>query len=201
MISSNQNPKVIFDNIKDLLNIGAKDRNHTFHTPVFSSNTEINSINSRIIVLRKFNEKNLTLNFNTDYRSPKIKELKKNNESIFVFYDSKLKIQLRIKCITKIHNKDDTTKEVWKQTPLSSRKCYLTQKPPSSVSNIPEDGISDHLKGIDPTQDESEIGYINFSVIENKIKEIDWLYLASSGHRRLKIICDNNKQVFEWIIP
>lgn len=197
----NENPKAIFNNIKELLSIGAKDRNHSFHIPVFSSNSDNYSINSRVVVLRNFNKDNLTLNFHTDYRSPKIIDLKKNNQSNFVFYDSKIKIQLRIKTITKIHYDDDETKKAWKQTRLFSRKCYLTEKAPSSLTNIAEDGIPKYLKGIDPTQDESEIGYENFTVIENIIQEIDWLYLAASGHKRLKISFKKNKPIFEWMIP
>ena len=197
----NENPKVIFDNIKKLLTIGVKDRNHAFHTPVFSSNTSNNSVNSRVVVLRKFHQENLILYFHTDYRSPKIIDLKKNNETIFVFYDLKLKTQIRIKTISKIHYLDDIMKEAWKLTRLFSRKCYLTQKIPSSITTIAEDGIPKYLKGIDPTQDESEIGYANFSVIENIIQDIDWLYLESSGHRRLKITFKKNKPIFEWIIP
>ena len=75
--------------------------------------------------------------------------------------------------------------------------------PKSSQLNksITEDGIPKHLKGIDPSQDESEMCYINFSVIENFIQDIDWLHLVSSGCRRLKITFKNNKLIFEWIIP
>ena len=59
-----ENPKVIFDNIKELLTNGVKDRKHSFHTPVFSTNSSDNSNSSRIVVIRKFNEDSLTLNFN-----------------------------------------------------------------------------------------------------------------------------------------
>ena len=195
-----KNPKEILNNIKQLLSIGAQDRKHAFHTPIFSNNSDNNSINSRVVVLRKFNEENFTLSFNTDYRSPKIIDLKKNNLSNFVFYDSKIKVQLRIKTITTVHHNNDVTKEAWEQTRLFSRKCYLTQKAPSSITAIPEDGISKHLKGIDPLLTESEQGYKNFTVIKNLIQEIDWLYLASSGHRRLKISL-KNKTKFDWLIP
>jgi len=200
MYQFDKNPKEILDNIKQLLSIGAQDRNHAFHTPIFSNNADNKSINSRVVVLRKFNEQDLKLSFNTDYRSPKIIDLKKNNVSNFVFYDSKIKIQLRIKTITSIHHNDNVAKEEWRQTRLFSRKCYLTQKAPGSITAIPEDGISRHLKRIDPLQPESEMGYKNFTVITNLIQEIDWLYLASSGHRRLKISL-NNKTKFDWIIP
>ena len=72
-----ENPNKIFNNIKELLTIGVKDRKHAFHTPVFSNQKINEQVNSRIIVLRKFHEKNMTLIFNTDYRSPKITEIKK----------------------------------------------------------------------------------------------------------------------------
>jgi len=201
MSLTDENPKAIFDNIKELLTIGAKDRHHTFHTPVFSNNTQKNLSDSRIIVLRKFDKDTLKLNFHTDYRSPKIIDLKKNNHTSFVFYDFKLKIQLRIKTHSIINNNNDVSKNSWEQTRLSNRKCYLTEKAPSSITSLAEDGIPIYLKGIDPSKDESEKGYNNFTVIENEIQNIDWLYLAYSGHKRLKINFKNSEPTFTWMIP
>ena len=197
----NENPKSIFDNIKELLKLAITDRHHVFHIPVFSNKNQNNSIDSRIVVLRKFNESNLKLNFHTDVRSLKIVNLKKDNNSSFLFYDFKLKIQLRIITLSIINNKNDVTKNAWDLSRLSSRKCYLTEKAPSSITALPEDGIPKHLKGIDPSQEESEKGYDNFAVVENKIQNIDWLYLTSSGHRRLNIVFKNSEPVFKWIIP
>ena len=197
----NENPKSIFINIKELLKLAVTDRHHTFHTPVFSNKNQNNSIDSRVVVLRKFNENNLKLNFHTDFRSPKIINITKDNNSTFVFYDFKLKIQLRINTNSIINNKNNISKNAWELSPLSSRKCYLTEKAPSSITKLPEDGIPKHLRGINPSQEESEKGYDNFTVIENKIQNIDWLYLAFSGHRRLNIDLKNSEPVFEWIIP
>ena len=87
----NENPKLIFDNIKELLVLGVKDRSHPFHTPIFTSNNIENIPNSRIVVLRNFDDINLIINFHTDFRSPKIKEIQYNNNTCFVFYDPKLK--------------------------------------------------------------------------------------------------------------
>ncbi|SVD55607.1 uncharacterized protein METZ01_LOCUS408461, partial [marine metagenome] len=53
------------------------------------------------------------------------------------------------------------TKNAWDLSRLSSRKCYLTEKAPSSITTLPEDGIPKHLKGINPSQEESEKGYDN----------------------------------------
>ena len=58
-----------------------------------------------------------------------------------------------------------------------------------------------HLRGVNPSKDESEKGYENFAVIENIIINIDWLYLDFSGHRRLNINLINKDTLFEWIIP
>ena len=84
---------------------------------------------------------------------------------------------------------------------MSSRKCYLSKKAPSSNTNLPEDGIADSLTGIDPDKEESELGFKNFAVISNKIKSIDWLYLSSLGHKRLRIEINEKKTKYQWLIP
>jgi len=198
---SKENTNEIFENIKKNLIRGVKDRKHTFHTPVFCNIDDKKAIEARVVVLREFDSPNMVLNFHTDFRSPKIASLMKNNNSLFVFYDQKLKVQLRIKTISSINNQNIITKKMWERTKLVSRKCYLTQKPPSSITSLPEDGIDDNLKGKEPTLEESEKGYNNFTVVQNKIHQIDWLYLAASGHRRLKIILKDSISSFYWIIP
>ncbi len=197
----NENPKLILENINELLIIGALDRKHAFHTPIFSNLDQKNTVKSRIVVLRKFDPNSLKLNFHTDIRSPKIKELKQNNNSYFVFYDAKIKIQLRIKTNSIINYQNDLTKKTWQKTSLSSRKCYLTKKNPSAKANFPEDGIPKKFTGTDPSKLESEKGYNNFTIIENIIINIDWLHLASSGHRRLNISFNKEEPKFDWLIP
>ena len=198
---SKENTSEIYEDIKKNLARGVKDRKHAFHTPVFCNTSETDAIESRVVVLRKFDPKKMILNFHTDFRSPKVKDLRINNKSLFVFYDHKLKIQMRIKVISIINNQNKTSKEMWDKTRLFSRKCYLTSKDPSSPTSKPEDGIPNHLVGREPEYEESELGYQNFTVIENKINEIDWLYLEVSGHRRLKLIFKNLEPEFQWIIP
>ena len=128
MLINNENFQSILENINELLRLGVKNRNHSFHTPVFSTYNQNNFISSRVVVLRKYSFNSLILGFHTDIRSPKISELKKNKNSYFVFYDYKLKIQLRIRTISVIHNKNKLTKDAWNATSLQSRKCYLSKK-------------------------------------------------------------------------
>ena len=91
---SKENTNEIFEDIKRNLSRGVKDRKHDFHTPVFSNINNQNSIESRVVVLRDFDVENMILNFHTDFRSPKVEDLAKNENSLFVFYDYKLKVQL-----------------------------------------------------------------------------------------------------------
>ncbi len=199
--SSKENTHEIFEEIKTNLTRGVKDRKHAFHNPVFCNVDQDGGVDSRVVVLRKFDPINMILNFHTDYRSPKVSNLKKNNKSMLVFYDHKLKIQMRIKTTSIINYQNEIAKEMWDKTKLLSRKCYLTSKDPSSLTTLPEDGIPEHLIGKEPEFEESEKGYKNFTVIENKINEIDWLYLEISGHRRLNLLFQNNKPQFQWLIP
>tara|TARA_Y100000816_G_scaffold166149_1_gene119057 strand:+ start:273 stop:884 length:612 start_codon:yes stop_codon:yes gene_type:complete len=199
--SSKENTHKIFEEIKTNLTRGVKDRKHAFHNPVFCNVDQDRGVDSRVVVLRKFDPINMILNFHTDYRSPKVSNLKQNNKSMLVFYDHKLKIQMRIKTTSIINYQNEIAKEMWDKTKLLSRKCYLTSKDPSSLTSLPEDGIPEHLIGKEPEFEESEKGYKNFTVIENKINEIDWLYLEISGHRRLNLLFQNNKPQFQWLIP
>ena len=199
--SSKENTHEIFEDIKSNLTRGVKDRKHAFHNPVFCNVDQDGRVDSRVVVLRNFDPINMILNFHTDYRSPKVSNLKENNKSMFVFYDHKLKIQMRIKTTSVINYQNEIAKEMWDKTKLLSRKCYLTSKDPSSLTSLPEDGIPEHLIGKEPEFEESEKGYKNFTVIENKINKIDWLYLEISGHRRLNLLFQNNKPQFQWLIP
>ena len=199
--SSKENTSEIFEDIKKNLTRAVKDRKHNFHTPVFCNVTKNGTIESRVVVLRKFDPLKMLLNFHTDFRSPKATDLKNNNNSLFVFYDHKLKIQMRIKTTSVVNNQNDIASEMWNKTRLLSRKCYLTEKNPSSFTQFPEDGIPKHLRGKQPELSESEKGFKNFTVIENKINEIDWLYLEISGHRRLKLSFENSEPKYQWLIP
>ena len=52
--SSKENTDNIFEDIKRNLTRGVKDRKHNFHTPVFCNINHDGKIESRVVVLRKF---------------------------------------------------------------------------------------------------------------------------------------------------
>ncbi len=60
-------------------------------------------------------------------------------------------------------------------------------------------GLKPELDNFDYTKEQSEMGYKNFTVIQCKIKSIEWLYLAAKGHRRARFDLENNKDI--WLVP
>ena len=181
-----------------LLIRAVNDRNSEFRTPVFICGDK-NNLDGRVVVLRKADEKNLSLQFHSDIRSTKINAIKKNPNSSLLFYGKKEKIQLRMKVESKLHYNDEITKESWDKTGHISRKCYLVTNGPGTESDKPTSGLDNKFDNFDYTKEESEAGYKNFCVIRCKVKSIEWLYLAAKGHRRALIDFENNKK--NWLIP
>ena len=184
--------------IWSMLNSAVKDRSSPFRIPVFSCG-ENGYIESRIVVLRKSDESNNIVQFHSDIRSDKIEILKKNPKASFLFYDKELKIQVRLKVEAIINHNNDVTKQSWEKTQHISRKCYLVDNGPGTISDKPTSGLKPELDNFDYTKEESEEGYKNFTVIQCKIKSIEWLYLAAKGHRRARFDLENNKD--NWLVP
>ena len=193
-----QNLEEIQIKLWSMLNDAVINRSSSFRIPVFIC-ADQNDIDGRIVVLRKSDKSNNVLQFHTDFRSPKVNILKKNNNASFVFYDKEEKIQLRVKVTCEINNNNPLAEESWKKTQHISRRCYLTDSGPGTVSENPTSGMISKLEDFDYTMEQSEKGYKNFTVIKCKIKSIEWLYLAAKGHRRAIFDIENKKQ--KWLVP
>ena len=194
------NKDLIFDEIWALLSRGVVDRSEEFRLPVIIVNKG-DFADGRIVVLRGAFKDRRVLRFHTDLRSSKIEALKNNQNIYFLFYNKKRKIQVRAKGLATIHHKNSITEEAWKKTQVVSRKCYLATNSPGSISAEPHPGYPKELEGKNPNIEDTEVGFENFCVIESKIDEMEWLYLASQGHRRAKLILKDEDVKTEWLIP
>ena len=173
-------------------------RKSSFRIPVFMCGEKYD-FDGRIVVLRKVDKNNKIIQFHSDIRSDKIKKLKKNSNASMIFYDKEEKIQIRLKVECVINHSNEVTKESWSKTQHISRKCYLVHNSPGSLSSTPTSGLKPELDNFDFTKEQSEEGYINFTVIQCKIKTIEWLYLAAKGHRRAKFDLENSNE--HWLTP
>ena len=191
-----------FDEIKNkiwsLLVDAVTNRNSPFRIPIFICGNQ-SDFDGRIVVLRKSDQENHLLQFHSDIRSDKIEKLKLNKNAAMLFYDKDEKIQVRLKVECIINHNNEITKESWSKTQHISRKCYLVENGPGTESDHPTSGLNPEFDNFDYTKEQSEDGYKNFTVIQCKIKFIEWLYLAAKGHRRARFDLENNKNI--WLVP
>jgi 3-hydroxyisobutyrate dehydrogenase len=191
-----------FDEIKKkiwlMLEDAITNRSSQFRIPVFICGDQ-SEFDGRIVVLRKSDQKKNIVQFHSDIRSNKIEKLKNNSKAAMLFYDKEEKIQVRLKVECIVNHDNEITKTSWSKTQHISRKCYLVDSGPGTETDIPTSGLKPELDNFDYTKEQSEKGYENFTVIQCKIKSMEWLYLAAKGHRRAKF--DLVKDKSAWLVP
>mgnify|MGYP001429776851 FL=1 len=181
-----------------MLDDAITNRASQFRIPTFICGDQ-SDFDGRIVVLRKSDQLNNTVQFHSDIRSDKIEKLKKNPKAAMLFYDKDEKIQVRLKIECVVNHNNEITKESWLKTQHISRKCYLVDNGPGSESASPTSGLKPELDNFEFTMEQSEEGYKNFTVIQCKIKLIEWLYLAAKGHRRARFNLETKKDT--WLVP
>ena len=190
--------KEIKKKIWSMLDDAVTNRSSQFRIPVFICGDQ-KDFDGRIVVLRKSDQSNNLVQFHSDIRSDKIPKLKSNKNASMLFYDKEEKIQVRLKVECTINHSNEITKDSWSKTGHISRKCYLVENGPGTESPKPTSGLKPELDNFEFTMEQSVEGYKNFTVIQCKIKTIEWLYLAAKGHRRARFEVDNNKEY--WLVP
>ena len=181
-----------------MLDDAITNRASQFRIPTFICGNQ-SDFDGRIVVLRKSDQHNNIVQFHSDIRSDKIDKLKRNPKAAMLFYDKDEKIQVRLKIECVVNHNNEITKESWSKTQHISRKCYLVDNGPGSESETPTSGLKPELDNFEFTMKQSEEGYKNFTVIQCKIKSIEWLYLAAKGHRRARFDLETKKDT--WLVP
>ena len=144
-------------------------------------------VTSRTIVLRDVKKCPLSIYFNADYRSPKVKQLLSNSQCSVLFYDNKRKLQIRLECEAIINYNNTISKKIWTKTPMQSRKCYMGGYCPSQPLEEWSPNIPLKYLKKDPERLDSESGYNNFTVIKLIINTLDILELHHDGHIRFNL--------------
>lgn len=180
-----------------LLNGAIKSRS-PFHTPCVATLKD-GALSIRTVVLRKAFPLLKELQFHTDIRSSKWKELQNNDSISALFYDATTRVQIRVMGKAILHFNDVIASEAWQKTTLSSRRCYLTQASPSSFSAIPTSGLTENIEQEKFTLAESEAGAKYFGIVSIQVESMEWLWLNHAGHRRAFFDYINNNN--SWMIP
>ncbi len=153
------------------------------------------------MVLRHADKQTRQLRFHTDIRSAKTIELTLNNAISVIGYDTGQKIQLRVRGRGHIETNTPAADLAWDRTGLASRKCYLAAPAPGTEAIDATSGLQEDWAARDPTTAESEAGRANFAILLVDVVEIEWVYLASQGHRRAKFTWQDDAWAKTWLIP
>ena len=170
----------LLENANVLLDAGVTTGNHPFHQFVISTSVD-NIPEQRTVVLRQWVLKRRSIIFHTDIRSPKVEQLKSNNNCSVLFYSKPDKMQLRFKCTAHVHYKDRLSDYLYSQTSDSQRECYSYSKAPSieCLETTKEEWLhqSQAITEVDP--------YENFAACVCNFNELELLYLSYKGHTRV----------------
>lgn len=159
----------------------AKDRKSAMHTPTVVTS----DVDARIMVLREFDSSAWSLRFHTDTRAPKVKAIEADPRMAILFYDKGAKIQIRARGTGFILREDAVTDKAWDNGSNFARRCYMGDGPGTPSAN-PTSGLPDDLEGVEPSDEQLEPARGNFAVLRVILDELDWLYLAHTGHVRAR---------------
>ena len=189
--------EMIWSELRD----GVRNRHHGFHLPVLSSCAE-GVPDARVVVLRRVEVDERIVQCHTDQRAPKVAGLRANPRVHWLFYDFERRMQLRVQATAEVLTEGPVFDAAWDGSSLDARRCYLAPRAPGADSpqasaNLPPTHLTSH-----PSLEESELGREQFAVVCSRVDSIDWLHLASDGHRRARFsFSDSAGWSASWLEP
>lgn len=174
---------------------GVKDRKSGMHTFTVATIGADGAPRLRTVVNRGFDPQTRTLRFHTDARSPKLDELAEDPRAAVHLYDPRAKTQLRLDTVATMHKDGDLRQSAWDATRDFSRECYR-------VIPAPGDEVDTPLAVTFTEGDDTEEGAQNFVAVTLHMHAMEWLYLASQGHRRARFAWDESGDLSQtWLVP
>ena len=181
-----QTPQEIRQQIWRELARATQDRHHAWRTPVLATVGSDGLANARVVVLREVDVAHQTLRAYTDARSPKVGELLREPNALFVFWSDRLNWQLRARVVISADTAGPEVQARWQRVRQSaSATDYL-----GSVA--PGDDLESARGGITST----DTGH-HFALLSAQVLEMDWLELSRDGHRRANLRPDG----WQWLAP
>lgn len=174
----------------------ARDRRSPMHVPAVVTS----DVDARGMVLREFNSAAWTLRFHTDTRSPKVAAIEADPRMAVLFYDKGAKVQIRVRGTGAILRNDEITEAAWANGSNFARRCYLGDGP-GALSDAPTSGLPGDLEGVEPSDEQLLPARDNFAVLLVELNELDWLYLAHTGHVRAQFKRDGSGWSGHWVSP
>ncbi len=189
-IDFSQPAEIIIKDLFDDLERATVEPKHPFRFCCLAT-TEVDNVPAqRTVVLRNVLPKKEMIIY-TDYRSPKLQEIKLQKQVSLLFYDAEKQLQVRFQAIATIHHQDTICLVEWKKLSDHNKKDYQTELPPGS----------DILNQGEDLSYNSSLGSNFFSILSLKPIKIDMLQLNRMGHKRLIGQIENGEWIGRRVIP
>lgn len=175
----------------------ARDRKSAMHTPAVITS----DVDARTMVLREFDSQAWTLRFHTDTRAPKVAPIEADPRVAVLFYDKGAKIQIRVRGTAQVLRDAPVAESAWQAGSNFARRCYMGEGP-GAASDIPTSGLPPELEGVEPSDEQLAPARDNFAVLLITLRELDWLYLAHTGHVRARFdAAPDGHWQGRWVAP
>ncbi len=184
----------------DAIESGARSRKAPWRNPILGTTGE-NGSQVRTITLRSAFRQQRIIQFNSDVRALKVTEIQKHPEISMIQYSLALKAQIRIKATATVHHLDKVASAAWATTVPFARRCYMAHSGSSTPVSAPDFGFPAEFADIEPTLEQSEQGFANFSTICAEVHQIDVVRLFHGGHLRCELNWIVNNWNHQWLIP
>jgi hypothetical protein len=174
--------------------IGLLIQRQLLHPPVFAALASIQSGNTgrvRMVVVRDFDIRTMTLQTSADVRSAKVAQLRKHQKSELCLWLPELRTQLRLLANWRVisgeaaeHSKRDLVirNKLWQHHRPESRHLFTGAQPGRPVAIHRHEARIPAASANFPDEEPSEY----FAVLIGRIISIDALYLAATGHHRYR---------------
>lgn len=172
----------------------AKDRKCPMHTPVVGTP----DADLRVMVLRAFEPATWRLRFHTDARSPKASLIGEGASVGVLAYDKEEKVQLRLRGHGRILTRGGEVDAAWEASDNFARRCYLGEGP-GTVTAEPSSGLPSEFEGVEPDDAQLVPARQNFAILTVELRELDWFYLAHTGHVRAQFVREGKAGDEDWI--
>ncbi|MEO1011819.1 MAG: pyridoxamine 5'-phosphate oxidase family protein [Bacteroidota bacterium] len=178
---------IIWNEIREELQNGAKDPSHPFHFFTFATIGLERTPRLRTVVLRKVTEE-LNLIFYTDQRSKKVLHINENNRVSMLFYDQERLLQLKIEGLAKVRSNAGTLKMHWATVPSKNRRDYTKTRAPGSTIAKPE--------GVEYLKDKNY-----FCLVEVEPFKIEYLKIQTPDHLRIRFSRADESWKSDFLVP
>ena len=175
------------DRVWAMLAAAVGDPSSALRTPVVATVRD-GAADGRVMVVRAVDRDRATLTFFTDSRAAKVAAVMATPQVAVIAYDPETRLQFRLVGVAEITVGGAAVESAWAAVTPHARRAYRTLAAPGTPSSDPTATLGDND------------GRATFALLTVTVDSIDWLDLATPGHRRAAYDRASAWRG-EWVVP